>query len=197
MHHPTRPSRTPSLAKAFVHLATLCHRPTSTIPLATGMRRIFAKQFDLAQILMAHASGSWLLEAGSFIGGSARTFVRAAKLLNLSTPIVCVDTWAGDVPMWLKKGKNLGPQGSSGEPRLWHQFMANLGREGNHHVIPLQAPAMVGLRYLNELANRGRISRPKVIYLDTAHDCAHVPSTIFFSWNAIFARFRIFLLFLF
>lgn len=157
----------------------------------------FAKQFDLAQILMAHASGSWLLEAGSFIGGSARTFVRAAKLLNLSTPIVCVDTWAGDVPMWLKKGKNLGPQGSSGEPRLWHQFMANLGREGNHHVIPLQAPAMVGLRYLNELANRGRISRPKVIYLDTAHDCAHVPSTIFFSWNAIFARFRIFLLFLF
>ena len=48
-------------------------------------------------LLIGAGEGGWLLEVGSFIGGSARTFVRAAKRLGLSTPIVCVDTWAGDV----------------------------------------------------------------------------------------------------
>ena len=61
-------------------------------------RSNFASQIQLAQLLMAHAGeGGWLLEVGSFIGGRARTFVRAANRLGLSPPIVCVDTWAGDV----------------------------------------------------------------------------------------------------
>ena len=72
--------------------------------------------------------------------------------------------------MWLKKGLNLGPQGASGEPRLWHQFMANLGPDADGRVIPMQASAMVGLRYLTELVHRKLIPRPRIIYLDTSHD---------------------------
>ena len=74
---------------------------------------------------------------------------------------MCVYTWAGDGTV-AQKGKNLGPQGSLAS-LVFGTTHGHPSREGNHHVIPLQAPAMVGLRYLNELANRGRISRPKVI----------------------------------
>lgn len=49
--------------------------------------------------------------------------------------------------------------------------MANLLATGSRHVIPAQMPAMVGLRYLLELVDRRRIPRPRVIYLDTAHEC--------------------------
>ena len=88
--------------------------PTVGINASTGQwygSNFASGHSDLAQLLVAHAGArGWILEVGSFIGGSAKTFVRAARRLNLSTPLVCIDSWSGDLPMWLKKGSNLGPR---------------------------------------------------------------------------------------
>jgi hypothetical protein len=127
---------------------------------------------DLAlQLVRIAGPNGWILELGSFIGASAITLGNAVRKVGYATPIVCMDTWLGDVNMWKTKSRFLGPQGATGEPRLYEQYMTNL-RAANlsHLVIPVQVPAMVGLRYLDNLIRSGRVPAPAVIYLDTAHE---------------------------
>ena len=56
---------------------------------------------DLAEFLVgASPTDGWILELGSYIGGSAATWARAARARNRNMQIVCVDTWLGDAIMW-------------------------------------------------------------------------------------------------
>ena len=112
---------------------------------------------------------AWVLEAGSFIGNSAITWAGAAAALEMSAPVVCIDTWLGDVIMWLKKGAMLGPPGPDGQPRLFEQFMLNVAKKNlSHRVIPMRMPAAIGLQYVH-LHTKCGLPQPAIVYIDTAH----------------------------
>ena len=142
---------------------------------------------DLALELVRLAGhDGWILELGSFIGSSAVTLGNAVRKVGSATPIVCMDTWLGDVNMWNVKGRMLGPQGLSGEPRLYEQFMTNV-RAANLSdiVIPVRAPAMVGLRYLDTMIRSGKITAPSIIYLDTAHEYPETVLEMQVAWSIL------------
>ena len=114
------------------------------------------------------------------------TFGRMVRKLGLRIPIVCMDTWLGDVHMWHVKGDNLGHQADTGEPRLFEQFMSNIKHKNyTDLVLPLRAPAMVGLRYLQTLVERRKIPPPNVIYLDTAHEYPETEMEMQFAWRIL------------
>lgn len=133
---------------------------------------VFARAHrDLArEMVLAAGPHGYVVELGSFIGMSATALVQAARRLNYSTTVVCVDTWLGDLKMWERKGRLLGPQGSSGEPRIWEQFMVNvISNNASSQIVPLRMPAATALRYLSRLIQAGSLPPPGAIYLDTAH----------------------------
>ena len=164
----------------------------------------FARQHrDLAQALVSsvereydpsaggrHAQaavrGAWMLEVGSFIGNSAVTWGRAAIRAKSNLTIVCLDTWLGDVGMWQRKGKWLGtPDRVTGEPRLYEQFMANVqGWNLSGRVLPLRAPASVGLRYLSSLIDTGQLPSPSLVYVDAAHEYPETELDTY-HWHAV------------
>lgn len=137
---------------------------------------------DLASILVretsAAAEDAWVLEAGSFIGGSATVWAQAARSLGRpKLPVVCLDTWLGDLLMWEKKGNFLGRPGPDGTPRLFEQFMLNVAAQNaSEQVLPVRMPALQGLEYIRRRVAFQGVPPPSVIYLDTAHT---YPDTIF------------------
>ena len=129
----------------------------------------FSRQELLAKTLAAEVGG-YMLELGSFIGNSAATWVRALRSVGSDAPVVCIDTWLGDVNMWHWRQKFLGPAGETGQPRLYEQFMLNsIGKNVSSQIIPMRASAIVGLRYIRDQISSGLLPRPRVIYLDAAH----------------------------
>ena len=82
------------------------YQPPSDVTFSTGKswyRSNFAYSHrDLARLLADHAgAGGWILEVGSFIGGSGILLAREARKVNAA--VVCMDSWLGDVSMWLKR----------------------------------------------------------------------------------------------
>jgi hypothetical protein len=113
---------------------------------------------------------AWVLEAGSFIGNSAIVWAKAAAANGMNSPVVCIDTWLGDLIMWVKKGDMLGPPGADGQPRLYEQFMLNVASKNlSHRIVPLRTPASIGLQYVHRVTQHGRVPRPCIVYIDTAH----------------------------
>jgi hypothetical protein len=146
-----------------------------------------SREHELSDLL---ASGvpedSYILEIGSFIGNSAIEWARAAQNHGRNTTIVCVDTWLGDVGMWHDKGKWLGPRGIDGEPRLFEQFLANVHASGfSHRILPVRMSSVVGLKYFAHLTSTGRITRPHVIYLDSAHEYPETELEIRAAWDLL------------
>ena len=129
----------------------------------------FMRHRDLATELVRHAgTGGYVVEVGSYMGNSATAWARAAKRLGFNTTIVCVDTWLGEANFWRAKGMMLGPQARDGTPRIYEMFMLNTVNL-SHWLLPVRMAADTGLRVLAELIQKGRISRPSVVYVDTAH----------------------------
>lgn len=139
---------------------------------ASWYTSVFARSHrDLAtEMIRAAGPNGYVVELGSFIGNSATALVRAAQSLGYSTTVVCVDTWLGDLKMWERKGRLLGPQGATGEPRLWEQFMINvIANNVSRQIVPLRMPAATAMRYLARKIDAGELPSPGAIYLDTAH----------------------------
>jgi cephalosporin hydroxylase len=108
-----------------------------------------------------------IIEVGSFKGGSASVIADVCKKLGLIVPILCIDTFLGDVNMrfdhngWLDW---LSLEG--GHPTVFDQFMANITDKGHRDlIIPLVASSLVGLRGLARIGISASLS-----YLDSAHE---------------------------
>lgn len=149
----------------------------------------FAKQHaNLAEVLMAEGGeGKWVLEVGSFIGASAITWAKASQKAGVKATLVAMDTWLGDVGFWQKKGKWLGPpDATTGEPRIFEQFMSNVVAAGvDHIVLPCRASALVGLRYLSQLIANQKLSPPNTIYLDSAHEYPETVLELQAAWSVL------------
>jgi len=80
-----------------------------------------------------------------------------------------MDPWTGDVAMWNQLLGVLSVQNSI--PHLRDQFLINIVDKGLHDVIiPQQVTGLVGMRSLAHKISQGKMPRPDVLYLDSAHE---------------------------
>jgi predicted O-methyltransferase YrrM len=106
----------------------------------------------------------FMVEVGSFIGHSARILAEYIKGVN--GHVLCIDTWCGDINMWLLDEFNNHMLKQDGHPKLYDRFMHNIiDWDLTKNVTPLQVSSIVGARMLKVLN-----FSIDVIYLDSAHE---------------------------
>lgn len=104
------------------------------------------------------------IEVGSFVGGSAILLGNFLKSHNGN--LICIDTWCGDINMWLlDKFKDIMGKNDA-DPKLFHHFMNNIiTRNLDDTIIPLRLSSIVGARLLKVLNYE-----IDFCYLDSAHE---------------------------
>jgi Methyltransferase domain len=107
-----------------------------------------------------------ICEIGSWKGRSAVHMARVVKKLNLSTEIVCVDTWLGSAEHWLRPNWYEWLRVQYGYPRLYYTFLGNIVREQLADIVtpfPTTSDnAAVVFKQLN--------IRFDIAYIDAAHE---------------------------
>ena len=108
----------------------------------------------------------FIVEVGSFAGGSAMVLGQFARSLPSAPPVVCFDTWLGDMNMALGIGEARIVDKRHGQPTVYHQFLVNIIQNNlTQHVLPMMAPSFLGASMLSFLGLAA-----DVIYLDSAHE---------------------------
>lgn len=105
------------------------------------------------------------IEVGSFIGSSAVLLGNFMK--QRGGTLLCVDTWCGDIIMWLMDEfvETMGK--ADGNPKIFDRFMSNMiANNLTQTVVPLRTTAIVAARML-------RVLKYEIdfVYLDSAHEC--------------------------
>jgi hypothetical protein len=104
------------------------------------------------------------VEVGSFIGSSAVVLGNMVKSAN--GVLMCVDTWCGDINMWLMDEFHKTMNKEDGNPKIYDYFILNMMK--NHltdTVIPLRVSSIVGARMLKVLNYE-----IDFVYVDSAHE---------------------------
>lgn len=133
---------------------------------------------DVLYSLFQRLRPRFLVEVGSFKGGSSIRIASALMLLDLAQPaqpedkpcLVCIDTFLGDAAMWLNK-QATGRSSlllKDGCPQLYMQFMVNTAKYADV-IVPFPIASLCGLRALQHLAADGRTPLVDFLYLDSAH----------------------------
>jgi len=115
----------------------------------------------------------FVVEVGSFTGRSTTVlghFLRAnfepSARHPEPPPLLCIDTWLGDLGMTI--GAYLGEliDKRHGQPTLYHQWLVNvIAANLTEGVLPLVTTSFLGARILDSLRLHA-----DVIYLDSAHE---------------------------
>lgn len=125
-----------------------------------------------------------ILEVGTWKGGSANHMARLCKELNLSTEIVCIDTWLGSWEHWLLTDPTFGKQNlrlKNGFPTLYHQFLANVILAGHaDYITPLPINSVNGAILLKKMNVQA-----DVIYIDGGHDYRSVMVDLLEFWDLL------------
>jgi hypothetical protein len=104
------------------------------------------------------------IEVGSFIGSSA---VFLGDFMRISGGVlVCVDTWCGDINMWLLDSFQDTMAKYDGDPKIYELFMQNIiDNKLQGTVIPLRLTSIIAARML-------RILNYEIdfVYVDSAHE---------------------------
>lgn len=104
------------------------------------------------------------IEVGSFIGSSATVL---GSLMRLSGGVlICVDTWCGDINMWLLESFRQTMSKNDGDPKIYQIFMQNMvDNSMQGFVVPLRVTSIVAARML-------RILNYEIdfVYVDSAHE---------------------------
>ena len=104
------------------------------------------------------------IEVGSFIGSSA--IILGNMLKQNDGLLLCIDTWCGDINMWLMDGFHDTMNKNDGNPKIYDLFMLNMIKNNlNNNVIPLRVSSIVGARMLKVLNYE-----IDFVYLDSAHE---------------------------
>jgi len=104
------------------------------------------------------------IEVGSFIGSSS--LVLGDFLKSNNGTLICIDTWCGDINMWLLERFHETMGKDDGNPKIYDHFMNNM--IDNHMrgtVIPFRVSSIVGARLLKVLNYD-----IDFIYVDSAHE---------------------------
>lgn len=95
---------------------------------------------------------NFVVEIGSFTGMSAITMAAVMLEHRLKPLILCIDTWLGDMNMWINKEvyKYLSPV--NGRPQVYEQFMANVvGHNFTKIILPFSTTSILGARFFTHL----------------------------------------------
>ena len=104
------------------------------------------------------------IEVGSFIGSSAIILGNMVKSAN--GVLMCVDTWCGDINMWLMERFHSTMKKEDGNPKLYDYFILNMMSNNlTDTVIPLRVSSIVGARMLKVLNYE-----IDFVYVDSAHE---------------------------
>lgn len=195
----------PAIAKALIDelflgidplLAEISQNSAESVgPPDEDMTHVSPKDIDMVLEMAAQPVLLWL-ELGAFEGGSAILTARRAEAraaasaaLDARTTVVAVDTFLGDRKViWERPPEErrqlLRPDGTIA---LYDRFRANVLRAGSAAalVLPLPATSVTALRLMPGLADRGRLPRPQVIYLDSAHEAGEVFLELQLAWEAV------------
>lgn len=105
------------------------------------------------------------VEVGSFIGSSATLLGRWLK--QDQGTLICVDTWCGDINMWLLDNFVETMAKSDGNPKIFDRFMSNMiENDLTGTVIPFRVSSVVAARTFKVLNYE-----IDFVYLDSAHEC--------------------------
>ncbi|GGC07540.1 hypothetical protein GCM10011352_37250 [Marinobacterium zhoushanense] len=106
------------------------------------------------------------VEVGSFCGSSALFFSNYFQQHNINAIIICIDTWCGDINMWLRPEFDIYMNKSDGNPDLFKHFINSVIKFGKEEsIIPLRSSSVVAARMLEVLAYK-----IDAVYLDSAHE---------------------------
>jgi hypothetical protein len=104
------------------------------------------------------------IEVGSFIGSSAIVLGNMVKQTN--GVLLCVDTWCGDINMWLMEGFHSTMNKEDGNPKIYDSFILNMMNNNlTDTVIPLRVSSIIGARMLKVLNYE-----IDFVYVDSAHE---------------------------
>ena len=94
-----------------------------------------AHVFSLIESLMPPHEGSidFIVEAGSFIGSSANMWAKFARKNNAT--VLCVDTWQGDINMWVLPAFKEPMSVTYGRAHLYDNFIQNILLEESDKMI--------------------------------------------------------------
>jgi predicted O-methyltransferase YrrM len=113
------------------------------------------------------------IEVGSFLGYSAIKMAKEVKRLNLSTKIICVDTWLGspehyDMHKGEMKDNRLGYV--NGYPSMYYKFISNVIQNDVQDIInPLPYPSSIAIKVLHKILTPLKI-KPEFIFVDGSHE---------------------------
>ena len=104
------------------------------------------------------------VEVGSFIGCSAK--ILGNMMHENHGILLCVDTWCGDINMWLMSRFHETMNKTDGNPKIYDIFMNNMIKNNlTNTVIPLRVSSIVGARMLKVLNYE-----IDFVYIDSAHE---------------------------
>lgn len=104
------------------------------------------------------------IEVGSFIGSSAIILGNMVKSNN--GVLLCVDTWCGDINMWLMDRFHSTMDKEDGNPKIYDYFILNIMNNNlTDTIIPLRVSSIVGARMLKVLNYE-----IDFVYVDSAHE---------------------------
>jgi hypothetical protein len=104
------------------------------------------------------------VEVGSFIGSSACVLGNMLKKNN--GVLLCIDTWCGDINMWLMSHFHDTMNKSDGNPKIYDLFVTNMINNNlTDTVIPLRVSSIIGARMLKVLKYE-----IDFVYVDSAHE---------------------------
>lgn len=115
----------------------------------------------------------FVVEIGSFTGRSSvliGNFLRSEYPPTSRhpdpPPLLCIDTWLGDLGMTIGAYYREILDKRHGQPTLYHQWLVNIiGANLTHSVLPLMTTSLLGARILDHLRLHADL-----IYLDSAHE---------------------------
>lgn len=119
------------------------------------------------------------VECGSFIGSSAA--VLGSLMKKNGGVLICVDTWCGDINMWLRDEFSSTMVKKDGNPRIYERFMNNCIENGlTHTVVPFRVSSTVGVRTLKVLNYT-----IDFVYVDSAHEAGETFMELSLFWNLL------------
>ncbi|CAF1120572.1 unnamed protein product [Adineta steineri] len=124
----------------------------------------------------------FVVEIGSFTGNSALNIGNVLKESYPGSFLLCIDTWLGDLNMWVNKvvWEHLSVS-EDGRPTVYYQFLTNIIKQNlTKIVLPASMTSIIGARFLQTYQ-----FHPQVIYLDSAHEQGETLIELSLYWNLL------------
>ncbi|MEY3220690.1 MAG: hypothetical protein RIT27_2047 [Pseudomonadota bacterium] len=133
---------------------------------------------ELIETVLVYLKPKFIVEVGSFKGGSAIKIAHCIKKLNNVSCLICIDPFIGDINMrtgisenGLQNNFNRWLDLKHGAPQIYDQFLVNIIDSGHSDIVfPLVSTSSIGLGCIQRLHKLKNFPLADFIYLDSSHE---------------------------